>query len=203
MDAILPPLVFVLARGFLGLIGAAGVSIAFSCVLGISRLLRKQKWQYAFGGLAGVVLASGLAYMAGNAANYFIPKILTSMLVFGAALLSNLAGKPLAAWVSHLSRGWELDWFWRKDVKPAYSEVTWLWTFFFLLRFLLFIRLYFGGNLWGLAWANVLLGLPFTVLILVASYLYGIWRLRKLGGPGIDEYSAGKAPPWKGQTRGF
>lgn len=203
VDAFLPPIAFVLFRNLLGLGGAAILSIGFSIFLAIVRLMRRQKWQYAFGGFAGVVLASGLAYVAGNAANYFIPRILTSLLIFLTALLSNLAGKPLAAWASHLSRGWTLDWFWRNDVKPAYREVTWFWTGLFLIRFLLFLRLYFSGNLWGLAWANVLLGLPFTVGVLVASYVYGLWRLRRLGGPGIEEYDAGKQAPWKGQTRGF
>jgi hypothetical protein len=40
-------------------------------------------------------------------------------------------------------------------------------------------------------------------MVLVASYIYGIWRLRQLGGPGVEEYKEDKKPPWKGQSRGF
>jgi hypothetical protein len=39
--------------------------------------------------------------------------------------------------------------------------------------------------------------------VLAVSYVYGIWRLRKLGGPGVEEFESGKEPPWDGQTRGF
>jgi hypothetical protein len=39
--------------------------------------------------------------------------------------------------------------------------------------------------------------------VLVLSYIYGIWRLRKLKGPGIDEYLENKTAPFRGQTRGF
>jgi len=59
------------------------------------------------------------------------------------------------------------------------------------------------GDAAQLAWANTLLGWPVTILVLVISYIYGIWRLRKLGGPGVEEFTEGADPPWKGQTRGF
>jgi hypothetical protein len=47
------------------------------------------------------------------------------------------------------------------------------------------------------------MGLPATFLILTISYVYGIWRLKQLGGPGIDEFDAKKQPPYRGQNRGF
>lgn len=49
----------------------------------------------------------------------------------------------------------------------------------------------------------MLLGWPVTIVVLVLSYVYGIWRLRKLRGPGVDEFITGKQPPYRGQTRGF
>jgi len=38
---------------------------------------------------------------------------------------------------------------------------------------------------------------------LVISYVYGLWRLHRLGGPGVDEFVGGVEPPWKAQTKGF
>jgi hypothetical protein len=38
---------------------------------------------------------------------------------------------------------------------------------------------------------------------LIASYLYGTWRLRNLGGPSVEEFKSGAEPPWEGQQRGF
>ena len=46
-------------------------------------------------------------------------------------------------------------------------------------------------------------GTPATIAILVLSYIYGIWRLQKLGGPGVDEFIEGKSKPWRGQKKGF
>jgi hypothetical protein len=109
----------------------------------------------------------------------------------------------LAAWLSHLTRGWPLDWFWRDDVKPAYQEVTWVWALLTAMRLAIQVLLFQRGDTAALGWANVLLGWPVTIAVLVLSYIYGIWRLRQLGGPGVHEFREGKEPPWEGQTRGF
>jgi len=203
IDAILPPVVFAVVNGLAGLDIAAGVALVLAVGLGVIRLIRKQAWQCALGGLAGVGLAVGLALVTRNAASYFLPAIIGSGLLFLLAFISLLIGKPLAAWVSHLTRGWPLMWFWRKDVKPAYREVTWAWALFFAMRLILQVILFQQGEASTLAWANTLLGWPVTIVVLVLSYLYGIWRLRRLGGPGVDEFESDTQPPWRGQRRGF
>ncbi|MDF1520736.1 MAG: DUF3159 domain-containing protein [Brevefilum sp.] len=202
-DTLLPPIVFAIVNGIFGLQTAVCVALGFAVLLGLLRVLRKQKWHYALGGLLAVSLAAGLALLTQNAASYFIPGMISSALLVLGAVLSVIIGKPLAAWASHLTRGWPLDWFWRKDVKPAYVEVTWMWAVFFAVRLGLQIILFRQGDASQLAWANTLLGWPVTIIVLVLSYIYGIWRLRNLGGPGVDEFQEGKDPPWKGQTRGF
>lgn len=203
IDALLPPILFAIVNGLFGLEAAVISALGLAVVLGIVRLLRKQSWGYALGGILGVALAAGLALLTREAASYFIPAMLTSAVLVLAAMISNLIGKPLAAWVSHLTRGWPLEWFGRKDVKPAYSEVTWIWALFFALRLGLQIYLYRQGQAGTLAWANTLLGWPVTIIVLVVSYVYGIRRLRKLGGPGVEEFEEAKDPPWEGQKRGF
>lgn len=95
-------------------------------------------------------IASGLAYITKNAASYFIPAIINSFILIILALGSLVIKKPLAAWASHLTRGW-----------------------------------------------------PFTITILIISYIYGVWRLKELGGPGVEEFQENKEPPWEGQKKGF
>lgn len=202
-DAVFPSLVFVLINGFYGLNTAIFSSVGVALLFCIIRLLSKQPFYYATGGLLGGLIASGFAYFAGNASNYFIPKIISSAFVFLLSFTSLLMGKPLAAWASHLTRGWDLKWYWRKDVKPAYREVTWIWTIFFLIRLVLQISLFLSGNIIGLIWLNTLLGFPVSIIGLVPSYIYGSWRLHKLKGPSVEEYLEGIEAPWKGQTRGF
>jgi hypothetical protein len=202
-DAILPPIIYAIVDAIFGLPVAVIAAVGVALLLGVVRLLRKQAWQYAFGGLIAVGIAAGLALLTQNAANYFIPGLISSGVLLVLAMLSLVVGKPLAAWASHLTRGWPLDWFWRTDVKPAYREVTWMWLLFIAGRFVIQLSLFQQGQTGQLAWANTLLGWPVTIVVLVVSYIYGIWRLRKLGGPGVEEFQAGKEPPWRGQTRGF
>lgn len=203
LDAILPPLAFVIVNGIFNLQVAVFSAILLSLVQGLIRLARKQSWLYAFAGLIGVLFASGIAYLTSNPTNFFIGAIVSSSLVLAAAIVSLIAGKPMAAWVSHLSRGWPLEWFWRKDVKPAYKEVTVFWSIFFLMRLVMQIILLKRGDPTDLAWINLLLGWPVTLIVLISSYVYGVWRLGQLKCPGVEEFKEGKEPPWKGQTRGF
>jgi hypothetical protein len=202
-DALLPPLVFAVTNSIFSLNIAVIFAIITAFSLWILRVIKKQNWKYSIGGLLIVITASSLAFITKNASNYFIPAMINSSLFFLTAVISILLGKPLAALASHLSRSWPLDWFWRDDIKPAYREVTWFWAVFFLIRLAAQITLYRNADPIILAWANTLLGWPFTILILILSYIYGIWRLRNLGGPGVEEFKAGKEPPWEGQKRGF
>lgn len=203
IDALLPPIFYAIVNSIFGLVPGVIAALGLAVLLGVLRLVKRQKWQYALGGILGVGLAAGMALLTRNAASYFIPAIVSSAVLFLAALVTNLIGKPMSAWVSHLTRGWPIEWFWRADVKPAYRDVTWLWAFFFGLRLAIQIILFQQGQASRLAWANTLLGWPVTIAVLVLSYIYGLWRLHRLGGPGVDEFKEGKDPPWDGQTRGF
>ena len=203
IDALMPPIVFAIANNAFDLTLSSLLAIIVSFVIGILRIIKKQTWIYAFGGFLGVVVAAGFAFYADNATNFFLPGIIGSVFTTVATLVTLIIGRPLAAFASHLTRGWPLEWFWRKDVKPAYREVTWMWFLFFLARTLLQIQLFIQNDPTQYVWFNTLLGLPVTIIVLIMSYIYGLWRLHQLKGPGVDEYIAKKDPPFKGQTRGF
>ena len=203
LDALLPPLLFVLAQSRTTLINAVIVAIGLSLVIGLYRLFKRQAIAYAFGGLVTVLIASAFALFANNASNYYLPGILSTTFLFIVILISVLIDKPLAAFVSHLTRGWSLAWFWRKDIKPAYREVTWFWVAMFGLSAGVQWVFYLGSDLNQLVWVTSLFGLPFTIFVLIVTYVYGLWRLKNLGGPGIDEFNQNKQAPYKGQTRGF
>jgi intracellular septation protein A len=203
LDAIVPPLIFVIINSMYGLTTAIIVALIISASFGIYRLIRKQSGLYALGGSLGIILAGGFAYLANNATNYFLPGIVTNAFVLLLSVFTLIIDRPLAAYASHLTRGWKLDWFWRKDIKPAYREVTIMWSLFFLIRTIIQVTLFLSDSVDALIWANTIMGLPVTLAVLVLSYVYGIWRLRNLKGPGIDEYLENKNAPFRGQTRGF
>lgn len=203
IDALFPPLIFVVINNLFDLNTAVFTALGLALIIGLNRIIRRQNWYYALGGLLGVAFASGMAFITQSAAGYFIPALVSSAFLVLAALITLLIDKPLAAWASHLSRGWPLEWFWRSDIKPAYREVTWFWALFFIMRLAIQIFIFQSGDALTLAWTNTLLGWPVIVLVLIVTYIYGIWRLKRLGGPGVEEFRAGKEPPWQGQTRGF
>lgn len=203
LDAILPPIIFVIVNQRLDTFWAIGISAGIAFMLGLLRIIRKTSWFYALGGFLGVVFASGLVLISGNSNNYFLPGIISSTALALLTMLTLVVRKPLAAWASHLSRGWKLEWFWRLDVRPAYTEVTWLWFVYLVLRTIIQLWFYQAGSTDELGWVNILLGLPVTIIILLISYVYGIWRLKSLKGPGIEEYLSDQLPPYKGQTKGF
>lgn len=203
LDAIFPPLFFVLLNNLISLNYAIIGALSIATIIGLIRVLSKQKFFYAIAGWGGVAIASGFAFIADSATNFFLPSILTSSFLVIITIASLIIGKPLAAIASHLTRGWKLDWFWHDDVKPAYREVTWMWLLLFIFRAVLQTTLFLQESVQSLFWVNTLLGLPFTIAILIVSYVYGLWRLKQLKGPGIEEYLTNKQPPYNGQTRGF
>lgn len=203
LDTLMPPIIYALMLNLLNLEIALIVGLFFSFVLFLIRMLKNEKKRYAVLGFLAVGIAAGFSYLSQSPITYFIPDILGSGLSLLVALISVLIGKPLVAYVSHLTRGWPIEWFWRADIKPAYQEVTIIWTFYFLFRTVLETTIYLSGDVNQFVWVNTLLGLPLLILMLTLSYIYGLWRLRKLEGPSVDEYINDSKPPYKGQLKGF
>jgi hypothetical protein len=203
VDTIIPPILFVGLNALAGfsaaLWGALGVALLFA----VARLVRRQPVRYALGGLGGVGLAVSVAWLVGRAEGFFLPTILTGAGTMLLMVVSLVAGRPLVAWTSYLARRWPRDWYWHPRVRPAYSEVTWLWLVVFALRLGLQWAVLQQENSIVLAVTNLVTGWPATVLLLAVSYLYGTWRLGGLGGPSIEEFKSGAEPPWTGQRRGF
>lgn len=203
IDALFPPIVYLIGNALFGLETGVILAIGLALILGIARAIRKESIIYALGGSLGVVIASGFALISNSAASYFLPRVIGSGVLFLTSLTSLIIGKPLAAILSHITRGWNFQWFMRKDIKPAYREVTVAWTILLLTRTILQWLLYKRANLVELGWSSIILGFPATLSILILTLIYGIWRLQNLGGPGVDEFEEGKEAPWRGQKKGF
>ncbi|MFN2184658.1 MAG: DUF3159 domain-containing protein [Anaerolineae bacterium] len=203
LDTLLPPLLFVLLNVIWGVQVAIWTSLGIAVLIAVYRLLKRQSLLYALGGAGGVALAAAAAFLLGRAEGFFLPTIISGAVTFLLCLVSVLVGRPVVALTSHVARRWPLNWYWHPRVRPAYSEVTWMWVVFFGLRLLLQLNLFQeqAANLLGVV--QFLTGWPATIVLLIASYLYGTWRLRKLGGPSVEEFKADADPPWQGQQRGF
>ncbi len=203
IDTFVPPLLFVLVNALWGLAAATWVALGVAGGIVVLRLLRGHSLLYGLGGALGVGFAVLVAWLLGRAEGYFLPAIAGSGLTALLCLVSVLVGRPLVAYSSYLARRWPLGWYWHPRVRPAYSEVTLAWAAFFAVRLVLQLTLFGQGASGTLAVVQVVSGWPVTVALLVASYLYGTWRLRNLGGPSVDEFRQQSEPPWTGQQRGF
>jgi hypothetical protein len=203
LDTLVPLLVFVALNRWASLtaalVGALAAAIAFSML----RIVQKESLVYALVGLGSAVLAAGASYLSGSGSAFFLPGVVSGGLTVLICLGSALLKRPVAALTSHLTRGWPLDWYWQERVRPAYSEVSVLWAAAFASRTGLEYWLLHRGEVNTLGTVNLLLGWPYTILILILSYLYGLWRLGRLAGPSVEEFKAGAKPPWEGQQRGF
>jgi predicted membrane protein len=203
LDSILPPLLFVLLNAIWGMQVAIWASLGLAVAIAILRLLKRQTLLYALGGAGGVALAAAIAYLLGRAEGFFLPTMISGGVTVLLCLVSVLVGRPLVAVTSFVARRWPLNWYWHPKVRPAYSEVTWLWVIFFGLRLLLQFNLFQDAATSLLGIVQLLTGWPATITLLIISYLYGTWRLRNLRGPSVEEFKSGAEPPWEGQQRGF
>lgn len=201
IDAIIPPFIYVLVNQ-MTTINIAGLSAMFiAIIIFIKRIYQKKPYKYAIVGFLGVSFAFAIALYTNRASDFFIPQLLSSSILIIIITYSLIVGKPFAAWLSHLSRGWSFEWFWRPDIKPAYTEVTWVWLLFMMIKLGIQFYLWRFGQLRTMFIINTFLGMPGITIVLVGTYIYGIYRLHQLKGPGVHEYK--EEGPYQGQTRGF
>ncbi len=203
LDTILPPILFLLLNGLAGFTAAMIGALGLSLVIAILRFRRGQSLVYALGGMGSVGLAIAMALLLGRSEGFFLPGIVNGGLTVALALVSLLIRKPLVAWTSYLARRWPLDWYWHDRVRPAYTEVTLAWLLYFAAKLFWQVTLFQNNAVDELAFVNALTGWPATIALLVFSYLYGTWRLARLGGPSVEEFRNGAPAPWSGQRRGF
>ena len=203
LDTILPPVLFLALNSFLGFQAAVGGALALAIIIALLRLSRKQSLLYSLAGIGSVGLAVALAWFLGRSEGYFLPGIVNGGITVALALVSLLIRKPMVAWTSFIARRWPLDWYWHPRVRPAYSEVTAVWTIFFAARLFWQVALFQAQAASQLAFVNALLGWPALMILLVLSYLYGTWRLGNLKGPSVEEFRNHSPAPWQGQKRGF
>jgi hypothetical protein len=203
LDSFLPPVVFLILNSLAGVDVALWGALAVAALFAAYRIARKENLAYALGGLGGTLLAAVFVKLSGSGSGFFLPGFVSGALTVILCVVSVAFNRPLVAWTSFLARRWTLAWYWHPQVLPAYNEVTILWAVAFAARLTFELWLYQGDATSALGAARILLGWPFIIILLIVTYLYGLWRLGRLGGPSVEEFKAGKAPPWEGQKRGF
>ena len=202
-DSFAPPLLFVLANAVWSLGIAAAVAIGAGVAVAAWRVRRGQQILYAVAGIGAVAFAAFLALRSGRAESYFLPGILTTLGAAAGTLVSIGVRRPLAAWSSWAYRRWPIDWYWRSDIRPAYTAVSWIWFVYFLVRGGVQAWLYLEEQPEALAIFKSITSWPTILPLLVVSYRVGITRRDRLAGPSVAEHQLGAGPPFTGGQRGF
>jgi hypothetical protein len=202
-DSFAPPLLFVATNALWSLEVAATIAIAAGVLVAFWRIRKRQQIVYALAGISAVGFAAFLALRSGRAESYFLPGIVAALGWAGAALVSILVKRPLAGWSSWAFRKWPRSWYWRDDVRPAYSRVSWIWFWYFAVRGLVQAWMFAAEQPEILAVWKTVTSWPIVLPLLYLSVRVGVARRDALGGPNIEEHLAGAAPPYAGGQRRF
>lgn len=201
-DSVVPPVAFFATNAIAGLEWAAVVGLAAGVGVAGWRVVRRHRLAAAIYGLSAVVIAVVSALRTDRAAGYVLPTIVITV---GLALLtaaSIVARRPMVAWVSRFVRGWPASWYWRDDVRPAYSHTSWYWFGFYLVRAAAVWVAFSYAGLGVLLVVRILVSWPTMFPLVVVTYVRGNGMLARLGGPSVADHLAVAPRPWARQ-RGF
>lgn len=202
-DSFAPPLLFVAVNAIWSVGWAATVAILAGTGVAVWRVRKGQQVIYALAGIAAVVFAAFLALRSGRAEDYFLPGIVSTAGWALGTLASILVKRPLSSWTSWAYRRWPLRWYWRDDVRPAYSHVSWYWFWYFVVRGGVSAWLYVVEQPEALALWKTLTSWPTILPLLYVTYRIGVERRNALGGPSVEEFETGAEPPFQGGQRRF
>lgn len=203
LDSLFPIIVFLIVLPIAGDEISLIIGLGISSIFLILRLIKRDSLVYTLGGLGSVLLAWIFIRLSGTETGFVLPGLISGAITIVICVVSVMFNRPLVAWTSYIARRWPLEWYWHPKVLPAYNEVTIAWAVLFTIRLLLKYYFFQQGAVEVASWLEIGLGWPFTISLLVVSYLYGHWRLGSLNGPSTDEFKAGAEPPWEGKQSGF
>lgn len=170
-----PVVVFVLVNSVWSLQPAIWASLGSAVLIVLIRLVRKETLQPAFSGFFGAAIAAFIAWKSGDAKDYFLFGIYTSLLYGGVLLASVLVRWPLAGVVWNFLTGRGKAW--RKD-KPSlryYDIATLAMVAVFAARFVVQKWLHDEDLVGWLAAAKIGMGFPLWMLALLVM----VWAVRK------------------------
>ncbi len=200
-DSVIAPLFFVVTNNFSSLNQAILWTGFLLAALFLYRLLRKQNLKFVFYGLVGTIGALILARVQGSASGFFIPGIVRDLLIAIVGLVSIIIKKPFTIYSSKAIRKWPQEWYIHEQVRPAYTRVAIIWTFYLFLKGGLQVVFFNSPEI--LVTIKLLSSNQTTLILLVVTYIVGQNKLQSLSGPSVDEFINETPPPWRSQQKGF
>jgi Protein of unknown function (DUF3159) len=175
VDSGIPAVIFLVVFNITDLLNSALVAaVAFSAIITIIRLARRDTIQHALSGLIGVLICAWFANRTGNASDLYIPKLLTNLGYGTLYLVGNLAGWPILGLMLGPILGENLKWRNHPERKRAYTLASWLWVAMFFTRIAVQYPIYRSGNVNLLGTVNLAMGYPLFI-----ATAYGSWMVLK------------------------
>lgn len=176
VDGAAPPLLFVVTNTGAGLLGYGEQSLAIAAAtaggaavtLGVVRLAAGRSLSGVVRGLAGLVLALGVALWTGQARDFFLPGIVVDGFYATALTVSVLLGRPVIGYAYAALfrvRAWRDN----RRLRRALALATLGWALIYLLRFSVQLLLYGNDEAELLAVAKLGLGWPVTAVAVVLT----------------------------------
>ncbi|WP_051426024.1 DUF3159 domain-containing protein [Jiangella gansuensis] len=149
------------------------VALGAGVLLGVVRLLRRERLQNVVAGFLGLGIAAFLANRTGRAEDVFLPGLLINVGYGLAFLVSVLARWPMIGVFVGFATNQGTAW--RRDLAlvRAFTLATLLWVGMFAVRLAVQAPLYFAGEdqLGWLAGARLVMSWPLFLLVAYASWL--------------------------------
>lgn len=177
VEATVPVLAFVLGWLGAGLLGSpsavawgGGAAVLSAAVLAGVALRAGRPPRAVVFGLLGVALAAVIALSTGNAADFFLVRIVSNALSALAWAVSIVIRWPLLGVVVGTLLGQRTRWRRDPDLLRGYQRASWVWAAQYVVRLAVFLPLYSAGAVVALAAAQVLLTWPLVALCVLASW---------------------------------
>jgi uncharacterized protein DUF3159 len=167
----LPVTTFAAANAVLDLEWALTAAVCVAAVVLAGQLLRRESIRPALFGFAGVAVGAGLAFLTGQAKDFYLPGIWMYLLLAIAFTGSVLIRRPLVgvgwAWLTGRDDTWRRV----PRVRRVFDLVTTMMAAVSLARFLVQYYLYDTDQAGLLAAARIAMGWPIFVLTSTLIYL--------------------------------
>lgn len=132
------------------------------------RLFRRESLQQILTGFIGLTIAAGFSAWTGQAADFFLPGLLTNLAYGSVFVISILVGWPALGLVMGYLTGDGTSWRQDRRLRRTYAAASWVWVGVFFLRLSVQAPLYFAGLVEQLGLARVIMGWP---LFLAGAYV--------------------------------
>jgi hypothetical protein len=194
-DGAVPPVLFVTANAVWGLNVAAIAAASFAVALTAWRLVRRERVIHAIGGLLGLGIALLIALRTGSASNYFLPGVISGSVMTVVGVGSIIVARPISATLFRAVEQRPREWYRIPRVRNTHLIITAAWTLLIGGRTGLRGWLILQDRTIELAAQSVLLGVPLTLGLVGASWVFLRRRLADVPVPDPEPAAEAVVPP--------